>query len=222
MEKKVLSYRQAARLMYAIDSMDEYYKRDVLGIPSRVRVKKILHELGNVKNKQVLDVGCEAGYITRQMAQKGAKVTGVDLIEEPLNKFKQILSTLPKLKKRISIQQADANKLPFKNHQFDWVVAAEIIEHMSTLSGFVDGTYMALKPKGKLLITFPNEPLREKFYPFLTLMGINANIESQVTIKTYKPEEIINAFAKKFDLIKFYRLPWFLPLTHLMIFQPKS
>ena len=218
----VLSDKQAAKLMYAIDSMDEYYRREILGIPSRIRVKKILDELGNIKNKKILDVGCEAGYITLQLAEKGAWVTGVDLITEPLEKFKEILTIKPKgVQKRIKVQKADARKLPFKKHQFDYVVAAEVIEHIRQLSGFVNGAWRALKPEGRLLLTFPHESLRRRFYPLLPLFGVNANIESQVTLKEYSPEKIKEIFSKKFILIKKYRLPWRLPITNLMIFKPK-
>jgi len=221
MSKKILSDKQAAKLMYAIDSMDEYYRREILGIPSRWRVKKIIEELGEIKNKKILDIGCEAGYITMKLAEKGAQVTGIDLIKEPLEKFKQILVTKPKLKKRITLKQADATKLPFKDHQFDAILAAEVIEHISKLGDFVNGVYRALKPNGTLLITFPNEPLRKKFYPFLSLMGINAGIEGQVTLISHESSQIEKLFSKRFKLKKHYRLPWWLPVTHLMIFRPK-
>ena len=222
MVKKVLSDVQAAKLMYAIDSMDEYYRRELIGIPSRIRVKKILHELGNVKNKKILDVGCEAGHISMKVAEAGGRVTAVDLIDEPLEKFREILITKPHLKKRITIQKADARKLPFKNHQFDLIIAAEVIEHIRNLSGFISGVHKALKASGKLLITFPNEPLREKFYPLLTLFGINANIEGQITLKNYSANEVLNEFSGKFRLLKHYLLPWWCPVTHLMIFAPKQ
>ena len=78
MPKKKLSDEDAASLMYQVESMDEYYLRPLLGIPSRWRVKKILKELGNIKNKKILDVGCEAGYISIKLANKGAKVTAMD------------------------------------------------------------------------------------------------------------------------------------------------
>lgn len=208
--------------MYAIDAMDEYYRREIIGIPSRWRVKKILKELGNIKGKKILDVGCEAGFITMQIAEKGATVTGVDLIEEPLEKFRQILKTKPKsLQKRITIQLADARKLPFKNHQFDFVVAAEVIEHIRKLSGFVNGSWDALKSNGKLIVTFPREERRRKLYPILSFLGINAGIESQVTLKEYHPEDIKKEFGKKFSLVKEYNLPWWLPITHLIVFKPK-
>lgn len=222
MKKKVLSDIQAAKLMYAIDSMDEYYRRELIGIPSRIRVKKILQELGNVKNKKILDIGCEAGHISMKVAEAGGRVTAVDLINEPLEKFREILITKPHLKKRITIQKADVRKLPFRDHQFDLIIAAEVIEHIRNLSGFINGTHKALKSSGKLLITFPNEPLREKFYPLLTLYGINANIEGQVTLKSYSPKEIVTQFSKKFRLKKHCLLPWWCPVTYLMVFSPIS
>lgn len=222
MVKKVLSDIQAAKLMYAIDAMDEYYRRELIGIPSRIRVKKIIHELGNVQNKKILDIGCEAGYISMKLAEKGAKVTAVDLIREPLNKLKEILTTKPKIRKRIQIKQADARKLPFTQPIFDYIVAAEVIEHMSSLSRFMNGAYKALKRDGKMIITFPNESLREKFYPLLTLMGINCNIEGQVTLKSYTTEFIEKQFSKKFNLDKHFLLPWWCPVTHLMVFSPKD
>lgn len=222
MARKVLSDVQAAKLMYAIDSMDEYYRREIIGIPSRIRVSKILQELGNIKNKKILDVGCEAGYISMQLAEKGAKVTATDLIKEPLDKFKEILTTKPAIKKRIKIIQADARKLPFTKPVFDYIVAAEVIEHMSTLNGFINAAQKVLKSDGKLIITFPNESLREKFYPLLTFMGINCNIERQVTLKSYSAEFIQEQLARKFKILKHYFLPWWCPVTHLMIFAPKQ
>lgn len=222
MVKKVLSDIQAAKLMYAIDAMDEYYRRELIGIPSRIRVKNIIHELGNLKNKKILDVGCEAGYISMKLAENGAKVTAVDLIKEPLNKLTEILTIKPKIKKRIQIMQADATKLPFPRPIFDYIVAAEVIEHISSLFGFINGAYQALKPGGKLIITFPNEPLREKFYPLLTLLGINCNIEGQVTLKSYNIEFVEKRFSKKFNLVKHYLLPWWCPVTYLMVFSPKK
>jgi 2-polyprenyl-3-methyl-5-hydroxy-6-metoxy-1,4-benzoquinol methylase len=178
--------------------------------------------MGNIRGKKILDVGCEAGFITMQVAKAGAHVTGVDLIEEPLEKFRQILQTKSKsMQKRITIQLADARKLPFKKHQFDFVVAAEVIEHIRQLSGFVNGAWKALDPKGLLIITFPREHVRQKLYPILSFLGINAGIESQVTLKEYQPDDIKKTFAKKFTLVKDYHLPWWLPITHLMVFKPR-
>ena len=214
--KSTLNDKQAARLEFKYEPMADYYRHKLIGIPSRIRVKNIFEELGNIRGKKLLDVGCEAGYITIQLAKKGAQVTAIDLIEEPIEKLRQNLKCQPL---KIKLLVADATKLPFTPKSFDIVLATEVIEHISHLERFVAGAFRVLKPGGKLLITFPNENLRQKLYPIISLFGIKADIESQVTLKNYLAGNIIRLFTQKFTLIKHYRLPLWLPITNLMLFK---
>ena len=219
MKTKKLSDTQAAHLEFIKEPMADYYNHPLIGIPSRLRVKRIFKELGNIKGKKLLDIGCEAGYITLKLAQKGALVTGIDLIEEPIRALRHSLKSQPlKIRQRIKLRVADATKLPFAADSFDIILATEVIEHITHLNRFVKNTAKVLKPGGILLITFPNENLRQKLYPLVSLFGINANVEDQVTLKNYRSEAIIKLFSKKFRLVKHYALPWWLPITNLMIF----
>ena len=219
MKTDKLSDKQAARLEFQQEPMNDYYRHLLIGVPSRIRVKKIFQELGNIKGKKLLDVGCEAGYITIKLAQKGAIVTAIDLIEEPI---KELHRNLKNTKLKISLRVADAAKLPFRAKTFDIILATEVIEHITKLNDFIAGAYRVLKPNGRLLITFPNENLRQKLYPIVSFFGIKAEVETQVTLKNYWPKEIIKLFSRKFILIKHYSLPWWCPVTHLMIFAPKQ
>ena len=219
MKTKKLSDTQAAHLEFIKEPMADYYNHPLIGIPSRLRVKRIFKELGNIKGKKLLDIGCEAGYITLKLAQKGALVTGIDLIEEPIRALRHSLKSQPlKIRQRIKLRVADATKLPFAADSFDIILATEVIEHITHLNRFVKNTAKVLKPGGILLITFPNENLRQKLYPLVSLFGINANVEDQVTLKNYRSEAIIKLFSKKFRLVKHYALPWWLPITNLIIF----
>jgi len=215
----IITDRQAAKLEFSQEPMADYYCHPLIGIPSRLRVKQIFQELGNIRGKQILDVGCEAGYLTIKLAQKGARVTAIDLIEEPINQLRQLLKDQPL---KINLRVADATKLPFAGNSFDIILATEVIEHITRLEKFVTGAFRVLKPGGKLLVTFPNENLRQKLYPIVSLFGIKAEVENQVTLKNYRAEEIIKLFSRKFTLIKHYLLPWWCPVTHLMIFAPKQ
>ena len=218
MKTKRLSDRQAAKLEFLKEPMDDYYQHPLIGIPSRIRVKAIFKELGDISGKKLLDVGCEAGYITIKLAQKGAFVTGIDLIAEPIKTLRRELKgESGKIRNRIKLKVADATKLPFTAGSFDIILATEVIEHITKLNRFVENAAKVLKPGGILLITFPNENLRQKLYPFVSLFGINAGVESQVTLKNYQTREIIKKFSRKFTLVKNYTLPWWLPLTNLMV-----
>ena len=43
-----------------------------------------IHRMTNLNDKQVLDVGCGGGILTESMARLGARVTGIDMGEAPL------------------------------------------------------------------------------------------------------------------------------------------
>jgi len=211
-----LTDKAAARLEFRHEPMADYYKHPLIGIPSRIRVKKIFDELGSIRAQKLLDVGCEAGWITIKLAQKGAMVTAIDLIEEPIAELRRQVRGQ---KLNLKLMVADATKMPFKPNSFDIILATEVIEHITRLEKFVTGAFRVLKPGGKLLVTFPNENLRQKLYPIVSLFGIKAEVENQVTLNNFRSEKILNLFAQKFTLIKFYRLPWFLPITNLMLFR---
>lgn len=210
----IITDKQAAKLEFSQEPMADYYRHPLIGIPSRLRVKQIFRELGNIRGKKLLDVGCEAGHITIQLIDKGAQVTAIDLIPEPIKKLKKELHG-----RRATLLVADATKLPFTDKSFDIVLATEVIEHITHLDKFSAGAARVLKPGGRLLITFPNENLRQKLYPIVSAFGIKAEVEDQVTLKNYRAENILKLFSKKFTLEKHYCLPWFLPITNLMLFK---
>lgn len=214
--KKKLNDKEAARLEFTHEPMADYYLHPLAGIPSRLRVRHIFKELGEIRGKKLLDVGCEAGYITIQLAKRGARVTAIDLIEAPI---KQLQSILKNQLLKINLRVADATQLPFPDRAFDIVLATEVIEHISRLNHFMREVFRVLTPGGQLLITFPNENLRQKLYPVVSLFGIKAEVEDLVTLKNYRTENIIKLFSKQFTLIKYYRLPWWLPITNLMLFK---
>lgn len=65
----------------------------------------------------LLDVGCGTGWFTRQLAQAGLQMTGLDLDEEMLAVARQ------RTPEGISWLQGDAAQLPFADASFDQVVA---------------------------------------------------------------------------------------------------
>src|SRR3989344_5768409 len=114
----------AAYLEFEKEPMDDYYTNFFAGYFSRLRVKKVLKELGYIKDKKVLDVGCEAGYVSLKLMENGAQVIPFDICVPAIHKFKRKAHT------KIPTFVAIAQQMPLKPETVDAVIATEVIEHM--------------------------------------------------------------------------------------------
>lgn len=116
-----------------------------------------LHEsiLSNLKNKnqeKVLDVGCGNAWVAKHFLARQSEVFSMDISSVNVEKA---LSTYPNPKHTGVI--ADVFNLPFRQDQFDVIIAAEIIEHVVDPSGFVKALFGVLKPGGTLVVSTPFE-----------------------------------------------------------------
>ena len=50
-----------------------------------LRRQFICQHVGAIFDKEIIDVGCGGGILAESLAQLGAKVTGIDMGQEPLN-----------------------------------------------------------------------------------------------------------------------------------------
>ena len=214
MEKELRNSVRAAYLEFEKEPMMHYYRHPIIGYASRLRVKKILNELGRIKGKTVLDAGCEIGYVSQHIEQKGAKVLAFDVVEPAIKEFKKKIKAL---KLNIRAFVAYAQKIPLKNNRVDAIVCTEVIEHMPQLEKVFAEFERVLKPGGLVVITFPNEGLRKPFYPFIKLFGINTEVEEDVTLFEHNLPNILNLLRKHFTVKKRYKFPWYLPLTHMVV-----
>ena len=100
------------------------------------------------QGKQVLDLGCRDGELTRFFAA-GNKVTGADVDRKALE--------LAKDKLGIETCWLDLNReLPFPEESFDVVVACEILEHVNYPQRLIPQVHSVLRPGGLFLGSAPN------------------------------------------------------------------
>lgn len=85
--------------------------------PTAARLVKFA---GVRSGQRVLDVGCGTGVVALTAARLGAKVTGLDLTPEPLDRAREN-SSLGDL--RIDWHEGDAEELPFEDSAFDVVLS---------------------------------------------------------------------------------------------------
>lgn len=99
------------------------------------------------KNKRVLEVGCGMGTMAMNWAKQGAKITPVDLTATAVQQTAQRLRVL---KLPGTPCQAQAEKLPFPDHSFDYVYSWGVLHHTPNTSATIKELHRVLKPGGRV------------------------------------------------------------------------
>lgn len=100
---------------------------------------------------RVLDVGCGDGQIARALAAGGAEVTGIDPTERNLQVARERGGGPVYVR-------GEAADLPFRDAEFDAVVACLVFEHIDELDSAVSEVARVLRPGGRFAF-FLNHPL---------------------------------------------------------------
>ena len=110
-------------------------------------------EMGNLKGKKVLDIGCGNGYFTAQMAKQGAKVIGIDTSEEWIERCRQKYVRT----KNVAFIKMDASNLgAFKKSTFDIVTCCMVllnVEPKSKVEKIMAESARVLKKEGKFIFS---------------------------------------------------------------------
>ena len=127
-----------------------------------VRIEYILEKIPNkvIKNLNILDLGCGGGLTCEPLSRLGAKVTGIDFIEENINIAKQhaIQSNLS-----INYIKQDLEKMEL-NQKFDMILLLEVLEHIDDWHLIIKKIKKNLKPKGKIIISTINKTKFSKIF----------------------------------------------------------
>jgi len=124
-----------------------------------------IDERSPVAEKDVLDVGCGGGLLCEGLAQRGARVTGIDLGEAPLSVAKlHCLESGLKIDYRHIAAEAMAAQHP---ESFDVVTCLEMLEHVPDPAAIVKACADALRPGGHVYFSTINR--NPKAYTFAIL-----------------------------------------------------
>jgi 2-polyprenyl-6-hydroxyphenyl methylase/3-demethylubiquinone-9 3-methyltransferase len=104
--------------------------------------------------KTVLDVGCGGGILAESMAARGAKVTGIDMGEAPLEiaRLHLLESGLQVDYRRIPVEEL-ATEMP---GQFDVVTCMEMLEHVPDPASVIAACAALVKPSGQVFFSTIN------------------------------------------------------------------
>jgi 2-polyprenyl-6-hydroxyphenyl methylase/3-demethylubiquinone-9 3-methyltransferase len=119
-----------------------------------LRLAHIEKLAGGLAGKTVLDVGCGGGILAEAMAERGAKVTGIDLAEKPL-KVAQLhrLEIGSAVDYRLVAAETLAEEAP---GAFDIVTCMELLEHVPDPQSTVQACARLARPGGMVFFSTIN------------------------------------------------------------------
>jgi ubiquinone/menaquinone biosynthesis C-methylase UbiE len=139
------------------DKTDDYIKANPV---IQVRKKIIGEIVGNLKDKQIIDVGCGNGELTREFVF-GNRITFLDISDKMLDLA------------RLNISEEHLNHASFVNSDilsfktektFDLVVCTGVVAHVENIQGLLNKLKEIVKDDGMILLQFSaSEKLISKF-----------------------------------------------------------
>jgi SAM-dependent methyltransferase len=133
---------------------------------ARQRIRNVLSLLPTVAGRTVVDLGCGMGTFTIETARAGAKAVGIDMMAPAVAAAARVAAAEGV---RAGFIRADAALLPIASACADFVIAADLTEHLDdvTLGRVLAEARRILKSGGQLVLYTPErahlfEQLRER------------------------------------------------------------
>lgn len=143
------------RLMWGLIAVKHPDKRLHPKHLARLTDDHLWYLAGIEKGQRVCDLGCGSGGHAVPMAKKGATVFAVEKYKLALKKAAP--------HSLVHYLRADLEfSLPFADHEFDQVVALDVIEHLVNREAFLAEIARILKPVGTVFLSAPNRNTRWK------------------------------------------------------------
>ncbi len=143
-------------------SQIKYFEGDMIGTFNDYKIEEwqknyvnlFLDNFPDVKGKLILDCGSGSGYLTIELAKRGAFVISCDLTLMNLVKLKDTAKQLG-LEKNIAFVCCSAEDLPFKDNIFDYFISNAVIEHLPREEEAIQEIDRVTKKDGGVMVTVP-------------------------------------------------------------------
>lgn len=169
----------------------------------------VLSAIGPVEARNVLDGGCGEGYMSRELAHRGATVTGLDTSSSLIAAARE---EQDRLGLKIKHYVASLDSIPEDNGTFDTVVCNHVMNDMEDPSAALKEISRVTKPGGRLVLLM----LHPCFYTAQAERSAAGNIPVAAYFGTRKIAERLNVAGlpspDKFCMI-FHPLEWYISET---------
>jgi ubiquinone/menaquinone biosynthesis C-methylase UbiE len=130
------------------------YPRHYAVSPTYPIYQRMLALAADQSNKSVLEYGCGEGWISRDLAIGGAKLSAFDISAEAVTRTREVLVAAG-VADRCSVEQMGAEQLRYADDSFDTAIGFAILHHLDIEMAMAE-LYRVLKPGG---VAFFAEPL---------------------------------------------------------------
>jgi ubiquinone/menaquinone biosynthesis C-methylase UbiE len=120
----------------------------------------ILEVAGVNEQSTLLDVGCGPGLLTAQLADFVRKVVGIDFSSNMIAEAKSLFP-------QFEFREADAEKIPFKDHTFGCAVVNYCAHHLARPKKGLREIHRVLKRGGRIVIVHPIQSRQASWGSFL-------------------------------------------------------
>jgi len=138
-----------------------YYFKSLQAI-TPYRLRQIRNWFGELSNTLIVDIGCGGGLISLPLIHEGAKVIAFDISIPSLRAaLNQLTSTKISQTDRLHNRKglfcsADARSIPLPDRCADFVVVADVLDHISDYERVIQEGERILKPGGRMYLNTIN------------------------------------------------------------------
>lgn len=100
--------------------------------------------------QKILDVATGTGLVAFALARKGCRVVALDQSEEMLTQAKKRQATTPTLADRITLMTGEAERLPFKDNEFDALTFTYLLRYVEDRGATLQELARVVKPGGRI------------------------------------------------------------------------
>lgn len=119
--------------------------------------------LGDIGNKNILDLGCGNGWLSVILAKRGASVDAIDISSEAIDSAR-IMAKMNHVEENIRFEVGSVYELDYPENSFDFIIGQAILHHVRDKSRLATSLFRVLKNGGKAVFfeAFGNSEILEK------------------------------------------------------------
>lgn len=129
----------------------EYYKETPEGFSFRERKRLTLDMLTKVEGKSILDIGSGPGVIIKELLERGAKITAIDIAPNMIELLKERFHN-----QNLSVKVGNIENIDSPDNAYDYLTALGVLEYLDSDEKALSEIKRVLKKDGEAIISFPN------------------------------------------------------------------